>query len=184
MSKKFSSLISCMKQACVTFEPGLSTKERSEAERVFGFMFPEALRAFLGEGVPVSVGFYDWRDLSVENRVRIKGALRKPFIEIKEEINRLDWPSAWGTEPMSQVERRTIALRRLQRAPALIPLYAHRYMPAGVAADPPVFSIAGLDVICYGKDLCDYLEREFGQSLPPEFEVDALMSVPFWGDLL
>ena len=47
--------------------------------------------------------------------------------------------------------------------PRLVPVYSHRYLPAGRGASGhPVLSVMQTDIICYGADLDDYLYREFG----------------------
>jgi hypothetical protein len=65
----------------------------------------------------------------------------------------------------------------------MVPVYSHRYLPSGPApTGTPVFSIYQTDVIHYGSDLADYLEREFlGRSsrMP-----DASSRVAFWSDLV
>jgi hypothetical protein len=41
------------------------------------------------------------------------------------------------------------------------------------------------DIICYGADLVDYINREFSYDPPPWSEgPDPQPTVPFWSDLL
>ena len=47
----------------------------------------------------------------------------------------------------------------------MIPVYAHRYLPAGRGTyGHPVLSIYQTDIIIYGTDLADYIDREFGSA--------------------
>ena len=52
-------------------------------------------------------------------------------------------------------------LKKYNEAPRLIPVYNHRYMPNIDKKRVPILSVVGSDIIVYGKDLQDYLEREF-----------------------
>jgi hypothetical protein len=46
----------------------------------------------------------------------------------------------------------------------MIPVYGHRYLPAGRATyGHPVLSIYQTDIIVYGTDLADYINHEFGR---------------------
>ena len=63
----------------------------------------------------------------------------------------------------------------------MIPLYAHRYLPAAIAGHP-VLSIHQTDVIGYGADLTDWLHREFGIGEPAAKRVRP--TVPFWSALV
>ncbi|WP_285752183.1 hypothetical protein [Lentzea sp. NBRC 105346] len=59
----------------------------------------------------------------------------------------------------------------------MIPVYAHRYLPAGRDTSAhPVLSIHSLhDTIVYGLDLADYIDQEFRT---------AEVSAPFWRDYI
>lgn len=54
-------------------------------------------------------------------------------------------------------------MERYYKAPKLVPIYSHRYMPFITEDDNiPVFSIMQSDIIYYGENLISYLEVEFG----------------------
>ncbi|MGJ4915747.1 hypothetical protein ACQR10_25130 [Bradyrhizobium sp. HKCCYLRH2060] len=72
----------------------------------------------------------------------------------------------------------------VSRAPKLIPLIAHRYLPEQPReSGNPVFSIYGIDAIYYGANLNDYFEREFTSwgSKPWPAQIK---HIPFWSDLV
>ncbi|WP_069735430.1 hypothetical protein [Streptomyces sp. EN27] len=66
-------------------------------------------------------------------------------------------------------------------------LHAHRYPASRAEASRgrPVLSVAGADTIHYGRDLVDWVEREFGDPDPEKGwpEPAAAARVPFWSDL-
>ncbi|MEY9968788.1 hypothetical protein ABIA33_006875 [Streptacidiphilus sp. MAP12-16] len=46
--------------------------------------------------------------------------------------------------------------------PQLVPVYAHRFLPAGRGTfGHPVLSVSGVDIICNGEDLAEYVSQEF-----------------------
>ena len=46
----------------------------------------------------------------------------------------------------------------------MVPVYAHRYLPAGRGSfGHPVLSMWQTDVIYYGLDLADYMHQEFDE---------------------
>lgn len=60
------------------------------------------------------------------------------------------------------------ARQMLAQAPTMVPVYGHRYLPAGRGTwGHPVLSMYQTDIICYGADLVDYINREFSYDPPP-----------------
>jgi len=68
----------------------------------------------------------------------------------------------------------------------MIPVYAHRYLPAGRGTcGHPVLSIVQADIIVYGTDLAEYINREFtdpDRSICPDWGPPPM--VPFWSEFL
>ena len=67
----------------------------------------------------------------------------------------------------------------------LVPLYAHRFLPAAPAQEPsPVLSVYQTDVIYYGDNLLDYIAHEF--ELPPRHAAGpgGVRRISFWSDLV
>lgn len=66
--------------------------------------------------------------------------------------------------PTDTGEALTTARQHLGRAPKMIPVCSHRYLPAGRGTyGHPVLSIYQTDIIVYGTDLADYIYHEFGR---------------------
>jgi hypothetical protein len=94
------------------------------------------------------------------------------------------WPSSWGHRPEDLAAALDHAGRQMLRVPRLVPVYSHRYLPAA-PAEPhsPVFSVYQTDTIYYGRDLEDYLMREFARG-KPRGPVDGVrVYIPFWAEL-
>jgi hypothetical protein len=94
------------------------------------------------------------------------------------------WHPSWGQRPAGTGEALRTARQHLSRAPRMIPVFGHRYLPAGRGTyGHPVLSIYQSDIIVYGTDLADYITCEFSRRLisadwaPPPM-------VPFWSDFL
>jgi hypothetical protein len=174
--------------------PGLTDAEIARIERTYQFEFADDHRAFLAAGLPLnnppeegqtwSAPWPDWRDgdpggLREQLGWPIKGAL----FDVGE--NGL-WLPAWGQRPASTSEALDTARRHLARAPKMIPVYAHRYLPAGRGTHGhPVLSIWQTDIIVYGTDLANYIDNEVGGSerfISPDWAPPPMGS--FWSEFL
>ena len=92
------------------------------------------------------------------------------------------WLPDWGEKPRDARLIREIVSEHLGNAPSLTPPYAHRGIPnEPLAAGNPVFSAMQTDIIIYGRDLADYLRREFGRepANPADGETPA-RPIRFW----
>jgi hypothetical protein len=73
----------------------------------------------------------------------------------------------------------------LAAAPQLLPLYAHRFLPAGHGTHGnPVLSIWGTDIIYYGKDLADYISHEFDEGYEHSENYHPKRAIAFWQDFV
>ena len=96
------------------------------------------------------------------------------------------WRDGWGTRPPGERERSERVDELVAAAPALLPIFGHRF----VLAEGPtvVLSVHQSDIIVYGVDLRAYLLTELGDLLGLSRFDDApavdLASVPFWGELV
>jgi hypothetical protein len=157
---------------------GYTQVELDDAQQKFGLVFPPDLMALLRDRRP-SEG-HVWTD-----EAAIRRALARPLegLLFDVEHNHLWWPE-WGEKPTSSNDREEVLRSVVSRAPKLIPLIAHRYLPEEPhERGNPVFSVHQSDVIYYGADLTDYFEREFlGYNHRPW--TLPIKRIPFWSDLV
>ena len=161
---------------------GLSTAELSVAEERYRLRFPPDLRDLLSTGLPTGDRFPNWRD---PDRTRIDDQLAWPTESVCFDIehNGFWWPK-WGSRPSELKTACAIARQRIAEAPALIPLFGHRYLPtAPYEAGNPVFSVYQTDIICCGRDLDAWAALEFGGARYREVTTDPRY-IPFWSDLV
>jgi hypothetical protein len=159
--------------------PGLGDAEFDAIEQEFGFTFAADHRAFLAAGVPSGRGWPDWRGA---DREVLRERLAWPVEGVLFDVAENDfWYEGWGPRPGPGEQAVVAARASLLTAPRLVPVYAHRFLPAGVAGHP-VLSVYQTDVVHYGNDLGDWLHREFGLGAPAGEARRA--TVPFWRDLV
>ncbi len=166
-----------------SIEPGLTHAELSAAEAAHGFQFPNDLRSLLAAFLPRGGGFPDWRDPESADLHR---QMDGPFAGIQFDIEHCNfwWPS-WGSKPAQLSEAFAIARDQLKKAPRLIPISGHRYMPSS-PQEPgnPVYSVVQTDIIYYGSDLRSYLHCEFGRAEWEEAVSGEVRHIEFWTDLI
>ncbi|MGA5700148.1 hypothetical protein [Peterkaempfera bronchialis] len=161
--------------------PGLDEAELAGVERRWGFRFAPEHRTLLSAGLPLGDGWPDWRSGDPD---RLAARLAWPVEGVLSEVGPTSfWVPAWGPRPGDDAEAEAAIRLLLAGAPAMVPVFGHRYLPA----DPevtgyPVLSMYGVDVIHYGLDLLDYLYREFGVGEPAEDRLP--LRVPFWSDVI
>lgn len=148
--------------------PGLSHDEFQEIEAKLGFRFPDDLRAFLSRGLPVGEKWPEWRSLveapGSQAAEHLRGRLAWPLEGMLFDVEQnAFWDPAWGVRPENLAEAKQLAANAVKAAPVLIPVYAHRYLPAEpTVAGNPVFSVWQMDIIIYGADLYRYFLAETG----------------------
>ena len=171
--------------------PGLTDAEFARIEQDYEFEFADDHHVFLAAGLPLNTpapcGGYqwpDWRDgdpgdLRQQLGWPVEGAL------FDVEHNGL-WRPSWGQRPDGISQALSTARQHLTRAPAMIPVYAHRYLPAGRGTcGHPVLSIWQTDIIIYGTDLAEYINSEFTDHhsrISPDWTPPPM--VPFWSEFL
>jgi hypothetical protein len=170
-----------LRRAGVELEAGLSDEEINTVQARFGFRFLPQHRDFLRRHLPTGERWPDWRTCDA---TQLGGLLRWPVDSALFDVrNEEFWPRTWGSRPEATDEALRIARRHLEAAPMLVPVYAHRYLPAEPAPSPsPVFSVYQTDVIVYGADLDDYLVQEFGGARADPVPRPTVR-IPFWSDL-
>jgi hypothetical protein len=184
---------------CCEIAPGLTDAEFARIEAEFEFEFADDHRAFLAAGLPVNTPFKpepgvyytweqpwpDWRNATQEDlHYRLQWPVDGVLFDVKNDVM---WDPSWGERPTETDQALEIARRELARVPKLIPVYGHRFLPAGRrTSGHPVLSVHQTDIICYGTDLVDYIHREFGPASRTSAAEDwnPQATVPFWRDLI
>ncbi|XP_024978803.1 uncharacterized protein LOC112516021 [Cynara cardunculus var. scolymus] len=150
-----------LKNSGVQVQQGLSDKEFARAEAEFGFAFPPDLKALLSAGLPVGPGFPDWRSAG-SARQQLRATLDLPIAAISFHIARNAlWSKSWGLRPTEPEKAMKIARNALKRAPLLVPVFNHCYIPCNPSlAGNPIFYVDENQIFCCGFDLSDFFDRE------------------------
>lgn len=167
----------------IKFEKGLSHEELEQIEQLYAIEFPQELKEAYMTALPVSEGFYKWREFSDSNVNHIKELIQKPFEDIVKAIDDVEWCDSWGIEP-TENEKTKIIEEKLKLAPKLIPIYYHRYVVSGRMDKSPVLSVHGTDIIYYGENLEQYLEIEFKEIPYSEMDYKKIAKIPFWSEIM
>lgn len=119
-------IITILKMNSVILDAGLTEIEIEQLERKYKIKFPAELKELYKEALPVSKGFYNWREaLTDENTDKFEKILNKPFLELKEQIEEIEWNEAWGEKPDSNQKIKEIIISKINHAPKLIPIFRH-----------------------------------------------------------
>jgi hypothetical protein len=183
---QYQEIVFKLKSKGILFDEGMTLSEIDAAEKLYGISFPGEVKRLYSLGLPVSKGFYNWRDTSKENVRQIKDMLKVPIQGLMFDLETNGfWCDDWEDKPTDIRKAQSILIGHYNKAPQMIPIYAHRYMPyVSNAMDVPVFSIMQSDIIHYGVDLISYLEIEFGFKQYRELEQANFRYIDFWSDLL
>lgn len=158
--------------------PGYTAAELDDAQARFALRFPPDLVALLRERRPLRG--YDWTGPEEPIRRKLSWPLEGLLFDV--EYNAL-WRLDWGERPARAEERAEIVAALVARAPPLIPILGHRYLPAE-PSEPgnPVLSVYQSDIIYYGRDLEDYFFHEFGGGVGPV--TGPVRRIRFWSDII
>lgn len=185
-------VIDHLRASAVTVVGGLDDSEFAAIETTYGFAFPPDLRSILREGLPVGSGFPNWRSAAPQE---LEILLRVPVSGLLYEVSRKGfWCTAWGFKPTAGGDEAAAKARAiLDRAPTLLPIYRHFYIPSiPNLAGNPVFYVRGGDVRCAGFDLADFFQREevqfqsnnrLGAPPAPAWAAKEARRVEVWTDL-
>jgi hypothetical protein len=159
---------------------GYSQAELDDVQAKWGLRFPPDLIERLRESRPLidHVQCFDWL---TADPAHIRERLAWPFESYWTSVERheLWWPE-WGERPASPAELKEKVRGIFADAPKLIPLLAHRY----ISEEPyetrnPVFSVFFSDIVYYGANLLDWMERE--RAGPRVKPWPAIKEIRFWG---
>ncbi|KAI8535140.1 hypothetical protein RHMOL_Rhmol10G0152500 [Rhododendron molle] len=155
-------IITHLKDSGIQIQPGLSDTEFARAEAEFGFAFPPDLRAVLSAGSPVGPGFPDWRSPSGPARLHLRSSVDLPIAAVSFHVTRNTfWPKSFGSRPDNPEKALKIARSEIKRAPLLIPIFSHCYIPCNPSlAGNPIFYIDENIIFCCGVDLADFFDRQ------------------------
>ncbi|XP_073274921.1 uncharacterized protein [Primulina huaijiensis] len=148
----------------IPVEVGLSDAEFSAVEASFHVTFPPDLRSVLREGLPVGPGFPNWRSSSKQ---QLDILTNLPILEICREVSRNEfWLESWGDKPDDGDECVNLAKGFLKKAPVLVPIYRHFYIPGTPCmAGNPVFYVHRGDVKLWSFDIAGFFQQiEFRMS--------------------
>ncbi|XP_019088079.1 PREDICTED: uncharacterized protein LOC104745115 [Camelina sativa] len=145
----------------INIQPGLSDTEFARVEAEFGFTFPPDLRVILSSGLTVGTGFPDWRSPGARLHLRAMIDLPVAAVSLQIEKNSL-WCKSWGFKPPDDPEKALrVARNALKRAPLLIPIFDHCYIPCNPSLPGnPVFFVDETRIFCCGSDLSEFFQRE------------------------
>ena len=179
--EKYRKILERLEQLGVKVARGLSDEEFTKIEELYGFTFPRELRDFYFCGLPIGECFPVWNDFSEENVKQIREMIKFPIKALRSDVENWFWLDSWGDQPESREEELAVFDSIAERAPKMIPIYGHRYMPALDGA--PVISTVGSDSIYYGYTLEKYLKYEF-LGIKDGFVSGKVKKVPFWSNLI
>ena len=173
-----------LEEAGVEFHDGLTEGEITIIEDFYRIKFPEELKAFYMEGLPVSEGFYNWRDFDSQNTENISERISRVRTDLAGDMDSIDWPESWGERPENEEDRHLLFITKLNEAAPIVPVYKHRYISSQYDYGNPVFSIHGTDIIYYGENLTKYFLIEFGFEKFSPVKYSKVNKVDFWSDIL
>ncbi|XP_004509143.1 uncharacterized protein [Cicer arietinum] len=153
-------IITNLRNSGIQVQQGLSDAEFARTEAEFAFVFPPDLRAVLAAGLPVGAGFPDWR--AVGSRLHLRASLELPMAAISFQIARNTlWSRCWGPRPTEPEKALRVARNALKKAPLLIPIFNHCYIPCNPSlAGNPIFFVDENRIFCCGFDLSDFFKYE------------------------
>jgi hypothetical protein len=153
-------IITNLRNSGIQVQQGLSEAEFARIEAEFGFLFPPDLRAILAAGLPIGAGFPEWRATGA--RLHLRASLDLPMAAISFQIARNTlWARCWGPKPTDPEKALRVARNALKKAPLLIPIFNHCYIPCNPSlAGNPIFYVDENRIFCCGFDLSDFFQRE------------------------
>jgi hypothetical protein len=145
----------------VELAPRLTERQLEQVESIHQFRVPSDLRSLLSSALPLGPHFPDWR---APGSPYLTSRLSWPARGIAFDIERnAFWFHGWGARPATLSDALAFAASALARAPRLIPIYSHRFIPGEPEdAGNPMFSVYQTDIIYYGTDLRRFSAHQFG----------------------
>ncbi|MBI2444217.1 MAG: SMI1/KNR4 family protein [Candidatus Magasanikbacteria bacterium] len=172
----------------IIFSDGLTGQEITHAEKKFKFNFPPDLKMFLQHALPIARKerdesfFPDWRHLNSDSLNFYMGLPLEGILFDVENNN--FWLPELEQKPQDSEKAKKIMIEAVNKAPKLIPIYAHRYLPAEpLEENNPIFSVHQTDIIYYGSYLYDYFQVEFNKRVYASSGVKP-KKIKFWSAII
>ncbi|KAK4360611.1 hypothetical protein RND71_019563 [Anisodus tanguticus] len=175
-------VIQHLKSSKIIVDKGLSDIEFSTIESNFTFIFPPDLRSILQEGLPIGPGFPNWRSSSQQQLEIIKNL---PILSLCKDVKKCNfWVDFWGIRPRDNDRAVDIAKGYLKKAPILVPIYQHFYIPCTPClAGNPVFYVHDGEVKLWSFDICGFfhqVEFQRKEMILRRPSLFSLMNTPAW----
>ncbi|WP_088071925.1 hypothetical protein [Gottfriedia luciferensis] len=179
-------IVDKLKEKGVKFSEGLKEKEVVEIEELYKIKFPPDLKEFLMYALPISDEFINWNDKSKGNINKITDRLQWPLEGIIFDIEHNEfWLNDWGKKPSTFKDSVDIATFHYNKAPKLIPICSHRYIPSTpYEYGNPIMSVYQTDIIYYGENLLSYLLVEFKIKKYDDIDFENIKKIPFWSNII
>lgn len=153
-------VITHLRSSGIEFQSGLSNPEFACAEAEVRFTLPPDLPPIPSISLPVGPRFPDWHAGGARLHLRASIDLPVAAITFRVAGNSL-LSKSWGLRPLEPVMALWVARNALKRAPVLIPIFNHCYIPCSQPlAGSPVFFVHEDRIFCCTSDLSDFFERE------------------------
>ncbi|KAF3628143.1 hypothetical protein P3S67_022802 [Capsicum chacoense] len=175
-------IIQHLKSSNIIVEKGLCDDEFCTIESKFSFIFPPDLRSILQEGLPIGHGFPNWRSSSEQQLEIIKNL---PILSLCKQVKkRKFWAEFWGIRPIDNDHAVDIANEFLKKAPVLVPIYQHYYIPCTPClAGNPVFYVHEGEVKLWSFDISGFfqqLEFQRKEMILRRSSLFSLLNAPAW----
>ena len=158
---------------------GYTKAELDEAQARYKLRFPPDLIEMYLDVRPVDG--WDWAHDHEKIREMLAWPLEGLWFDVQN--NFLWWPE-WGPKPKDPKEQYEVLRAVVERAPKLIPIYSHRYIPEEPQeSGNPVFSVYQSDIIYYGRDLADYFDHELHGNAN-RGPMTNVKRIRFWSDMV
>ncbi|XP_068656982.1 uncharacterized protein [Aristolochia californica] len=181
-------VIDHLKSRKVPVAEGLTDEEFVSIESAFNFRFPPDLRSILQEGLPIGLGFPNWRSSS-HQQLQIIANL--PISGLLNEISKGNfWCQAWGPRPQTSDEALSRAKPYVAQAPPLVPIYRYCYISSQPnLAGNPVFYVRGGECRYSGYDVAGFFagnsdEKGTFGCWSPAWAAKAARRIDFWSELV
>jgi hypothetical protein len=164
---------------------GYTQAELEDVQDRWKLRFPPDLLELMRKRRPLMPRGFDWlKTPSAEIQRILEWPFEGLWFDVQE--NELWWPE-WGEKPKALFDQGKKLGEIIARAPKLIPLDGHRFLPETPnERGNPVFSVYQSDVIYYGADLADWIVREergweAGRAIDP---TQPPKEIPFWSEMV